>query len=314
MNYFTKDKRYNALTEYYKSKFNHKVAKINLNGSFTCPNRDGKKGYGGCTFCSSLGSGDFAGDKDKSILEQFIDIKTIIEKKWPDIYYIPYFQANSSTYKPLDELKKLYSEAIKAAGDKCVGLDIATRADAITDECIKYLGELNKTIPVTVELGLQTSNEKTGILINRCITNQEVIDCVKKLRCENIEVVIHIINGLPGEAKKDYLNTIDFVNSLDIQGIKLHSLLILKNTKMEEEYKNGLISPLSLSQYVDIVVDEICHLRDDIIIHRLSADGKIDDLIEPKWTIKKLVVMNEIDKKLRRENLYQGIYYKKKEI
>ena len=311
INLMTKEKPYNTLTAYYQYKYNSKVAKIALNGNFTCPNRDGSKGYGGCTFCSNLGSGDLAGDKNKTITEQFNDIKEIMENKWPNIKYIPYFQANSSTYKPLDELKKLYEEAINAAGDKIVGLDIATRADSITSDVLEYLGELNKKIPITVELGLQTSNEETSIKINRCLTNQEFIDCVKKLREKNIEIVVHIINGLPNENMNDYLNTINFINKLDIQGIKFHSLLILKNTQIEKDYYNNKIKILTLDEYVNIVVNQITHLRKDIIIHRLAADGVIDDLIEPKWTIKKMVVMNEIDKKLRKENLYQGIYYEK---
>lgn len=311
INLMTKEKPYNTLTAYYQYKYNSKVAKIALNGNFTCPNRDGSKGYGGCTFCSNLGSGDLAGDKNKTITEQFDDIKNVMEHKWPNIKYIPYFQANSSTYKPLDELKKLYEEAINAAGDKIAGFDVATRADSISDDVLEYLGELNKKIPVTVELGLQTSNEIVANEINRCLTNHEFIDCVKKIREKNIEIVVHIINGLPNENMDDYLNTINFINKLDIQGIKFHSLLVLKNTQMEKDYYDNKIKVLSLDEYVDIVVNQITHLRKDIIIHRLAADGVIDDLIEPKWTIKKMVVMNEIDKKLRKDNLYQGIYYEK---
>ena len=302
----TKEKPYNTLTAYYQYKYNSKVAKIALNGNFTCPNRDGSKGYGGCTFCSNLGSGDLAGDKNKTITEQFNDIKEIMENKWPNIKYIPYFQANSSTYKPLDELKKLYEEAIKAAGEKIVGLDIATRADSITSDVLEYLGELNKKIPITVELGLQTSNEETSIKINRCLTNQEFINCVNKLREKNIEIVVHIINGLPNENMNDYLNTINFINKLDIQGIKFHSLLLLKNTKMYNDYLKEPFHIMSLEEYVKITSTQITYLRDDIIIHRLAADGVFSDLVEPKWTVRKMVVMNEIDKYLRKNNLYQG--------
>lgn len=305
MNYFTKAKPYNSLNEYYKQRYGKKVSKIALNASFTCPNRDGKKGYGGCTFCSG-GSGEY---EDISIAKQFNLVKDIIDNKWPDSLYIPYFQAYSNTYKPLDELKGLYEEAINLAGDKCAGIAIATRADCISDECIEYLGELNK-VPVSIELGLQTSNMDTSNLINRCMTNDEFVDTVNRLRKHNIEIIAHIINGLPNETITDNLNTIKFINSLDIQGVKIHSLLLLDNTKMYDDYKNNPFHILTMDEYVGIVALEIANLRDDIIIHRLQADAKLDHLIEPMWTRKKFIVMNNIDKYLRNNNLYQGKYYK----
>lgn len=305
----TKNKPYNSLNEYLLNKYHKKVAKIALNGNFTCPNKDGKKGFGGCSFCSKLGSGDFAGNKNDEIEIQFKKIKAIIEKKWKDSLYIPYLQANSNTYAPLEKLKELYEKCINL-DEKVVGLDIATRPDCLNDEIINYLGELNKKIDITVELGLQSANEKTGAYVNRCLTNNEFIDAVNKLKNKNINVVAHIINGLPNETEEDMLNTIGFLNKLPIDGIKLHMLLILKDTKMEKDYEIEKFHILTLEEYVDIVIKQICMLRPDIIIHRLSADGNISDLIEPKWTIKKLVVMNEIDKKLRKNSLYQGINYK----
>ena len=305
----TKNKPYNSLNEYLLNKYHKKVAKIALNGNFTCPNKDGKKGFGGCSFCSKLGSGDFAGNKNDEIEIQFKKIKAIMEKKWKDSLYIPYLQANSNTYAPLEKLKELYEKCINL-DEKVVGLDIATRPDCLNDEIINYLGELNKKIDITVELGLQSANEKTGAYVNRCLTNNEFIDAVNKLKNKNINVVAHIINGLPNETAEDMLNTIDFLNKLPIDGIKLHMLLILKDTKLEKDYEIEKFHILTLEEYVDIVVKQICMLRPDIIIHRLSADGNVSDLIEPKWTIKKLVVMNEIDKKLRKNSLYQGINYK----
>lgn len=310
MNLMTKDKPYNTLDAYYKKKYNNKVAKIALNADFTCPNKDGKKGYGGCTYCSRLGSGDFAGDKSKSLKEQFNDIKAIMEKKWPNILYIPYLQANSNTYASVARLKEIYSEAISIEKDKTVEISIATRPDCFTDEIYEYLNELNKSIPVQIELGLQTSNEKTANKINRCSTNEEFINAVNKLRSINIEVVVHIINGLPYETKDDMLNTIKFINSLDIQGIKIHSLLVLKNTKLHEEFLNEKFKLLSLDEYVDITVEQIRYLKPSIIIHRLQADGAFNDLVEPKWALKKLVVMNEIDKALRKNKYFQGEKYK----
>ncbi len=310
MNYFTLDKPYNSLNQYYKNKYNKKIAKISLNGNFTCPNRDGSKGIGGCTFCSNLGSGDLAGDKNKSFKEQFKDISKLMLKKWPNASFIPYLQANSNTYKDIESLKRIYDECLSIS-DNIVGFDIATRGDCINEEIASLLGEYNKKIPVTVELGLQTSNEETGKKINRCMTNKEFENAVTLLRKYNIEIVVHIINGLPYETEADMLKTIDYINNLDIQGIKFHSLLLLKNTKMYDEYQKNPFHILTLEEYVKITAKEITNLRDDIIIHRLAADGVVDDLVEPKWTIKKLVVMNEIDKYLRKNKLYQGMNYKR---
>lgn len=310
MTYFTKDKPYNTLTEYYKHIYNAKIAKISLNANFTCPNKDGLKSYGGCIFCSKLGSGDFAGNKEKSLKEQFMDVKEVMLKKWPNAKFIAYLQANSNTYDKVDNLKKIYQEVLEIDKD-IIGLDIATRADCITSDIAKLLGEINKEKKITVELGLQSANDETKKYINQMETNQEFINAISLLRKEGIEIVIHIINGLPNENKEDMINTIKFINKLDIQGIKFHSLLVLENTKLGKIYKENPFKILSLEEYVDIVTEQISYLRDDIIIHRLAADGVYSDLIEPKWTRKKMVVMNEIDKKLRKEKLYQGIYLKK---
>ena len=309
MNYFTKDKPYNSLNEYYRHKYQSKISKIAINGGFSCPNKDGTKSYLGCSFCSKSGSGDFAGDKNLPILEQFKQIKTIMDNKWPNSKYILYFQANSNTYKPIEKLKEIYDPLTNI--ENVCGLDIATRSDCLNEDIVKYLAKLNEKIDITVELGLQTSNEKTKIAINRQETNQEFIDAVTLLRKYHIEVVCHIINGLPNETKEDMINTIHFINKLDIQGIKFHSLLVLRNTRLETEYKENPFHILSREEYVDIVVKQITLLNPSIIIHRLSADSSVKDLIVPGWTRKKLVVMNEIDKKLRKEKLYQGIYYKK---
>ena len=310
MNYMTKDKPYNSLNNYYKKIYNSKVAKISLNANFTCPNKDGTKGFGGCIYCSKLGSGDFAGDKNDSLAKQFNDIKTIIEKKWPNTLYIPYLQANSNTYAPLERLKKIYEEVLTIDLDKTVGLAIATRPDCLSEDICKYLAQLNQRVHISVELGLQTANENTAKYINRGLTNEEFINGVKLLRKYNLEVIVHIINGLPNETIEDMLNTINFINNLDIQGIKFHCLLVLKNTKLYEQYKEKPFKILTLKEYVDITTKQITHLRSDIIIHRLQADANIKDLVEPKWSTKKLVVMNEIDKKLRNDNDYQGKYYR----
>ena len=301
------EKHYNTISAYYKEKFKEKVCKIPLNAGFTCPNKDGSKGIGGCTYCSKSGSGDFAGNVYEPLEIQFQKIKAMMQQKWPDAYFIPYLQANSNTYKPLSELKKIY-EPLLTIDERVVGISIATRCDCLEQEKIEYLAELNKIKPVQIELGLQTIHEETARLINRGHTLEEFKDAVHRLREKGIEVVVHIINGLPYETKNMMIDTADFFNTLDIQGVKIHSLLILEGTKMGEDFKANPFPILSLEEYKDIVVEQIRHLSKNIIIHRLAADGVINDLIEPKWTIKKMVVMNEIDKEMRRINAWQGDY------
>ena len=302
-----KNKRYNSIDRYYKAKYGKKVAKISLNGNFSCPNKDGKKGYGGCIYCSESGSGDFAGDKALDILTQFDQIKTIIDKKWPDSLYMPYLQANSNTYGSVEKLKEVY-EPLTTLKD-IVGISIATRADCFDEEIYAYLDDLNKRVPLQIELGLQTIHEHTAKLINRKTELKEFKDAISRLREIGIEIVVHIINGLPYENKEDMLETIKFINTLDIQGVKIHSLLVLKNTALANLYEKEKFKILSLEEYVDITVSQIELLRPDIIIHRLGADSSLEDLIEPLWTRKKLVVMNEIDKLLRKKDSYQGILY-----
>ncbi|MBP5684244.1 MAG: TIGR01212 family radical SAM protein [Bacilli bacterium] len=303
--YSDNNKRYHTLDYFYKHKFGCKIAKVSLNGGFTCPNKDGTKGVGGCIYCSSLGSGDFAGSLNKSIKDQFYEIKKIMDNKWENTKYIAYFQANTNTYASVDILKKKYEEALKIPN--VVGLNIATRSDAITEECLNYLEELNKKTFLNIELGLQTVNKKTNELINRGETLEEFDIMVKKLRSRGINVIVHIINGLPYETKKDMINTIKYVNSLDIQGIKIHMLHIIKNTKLEELYINEKFHVLTREEYVNIVCDQLELLRPEIVINRITGDPKKEELIEPQWLLKKFCVLNEIDKEMKRRDSYQGI-------
>lgn len=309
MNLTNDEKHYNTLANYYLNKYHEKVAKISLNAGFSCPNKDGTKGYGGCSYCSRSGSGDFAGKPSDDLKTQFEKIREVMVKKWPNALYIPYLQANTNTYAEVSRLEEIYTKLL-SLDPNVVQISIATRADCLENEKIALLSKINKIIPVQIELGLQTSNEKTASLINRGSSNEELIDAVRRLRRENIEIVIHIMNGLPGEDEADMLNTIEFINKLDIQGIKIHSLCILKNTKMGDDYLKNPWPLLSLEEYVKITVEQIRHLREDIIIHRLSADADLNDLIAPLWTRKKLVVMNEIDKLMRKNNYYQGDQFK----
>jgi radical SAM protein (TIGR01212 family) len=302
--YSDNNKRYHTLDYFYKHKFGCKIAKISLNAGFTCPNKDGTKGVGGCIYCSKLGSGDYAGKPNKSLTEQFFDVKNIMDKKWPNTRYIGYFQANTNTYAPLQVLKEKYEEILKIDG--VVGLNIATRSDAISDECLDYLEELNKRTYLNIELGLQTIHESTNKLINRGETLEEFERTIKKLRERELNIIIHIINGLPYESREDMLETVKYVNNLDIQGIKIHMLHIIKDTKLAELYEKEKFHVLSKEEYVDIVCDELELLREEIVIHRITGDPNPNELIEPKWLIKKFGVLNDIDKEMARRNAYQG--------
>lgn len=303
--YTNSNKRYHTLDYYYKNRFHEKVFKVSLNAGFSCPNIDGKVGYGGCIYCSKTGSGEFAGNKEDSLEKQFLEIKNMMLKKWPKAKYIGYFQARTNTYAPVNELKKMYEKILKQ--ENVIGLNIATRPDAISDECLDYLEELNKKTYLTIELGLQTTKEETTKLINRCHSLQCFEDMVKKLRERNIDVVVHIINGLPYETKKDMLNTVKYLNKLDIQGIKIHMLSITKDTPIEKMYQEEKFKLLSKEEYIDIVVDQLELLRKEIVIHRITGDPKLDELIEPTWLTKKFCVLNDIDKEMVRRDTYQGI-------
>lgn len=302
--YTLDNKRYHTLNYYYQNKFNSKVFKISLNAGFSCPNIDGKVGTGGCIYCSKIGSGEYAGDINDDLITQFNNIKDILHKKWPNGKYIGYFQAHTNTYAPINILKEKFETILKL--DNVIGLSIATRPDSISEECYEYLNELNKKTFLTVELGLQTIHESTSKLINRCHTLECFNECVKRLRSYNINVVVHIINGLPYETKDMMIETVKYLNNLDIQGIKIHMLSILKKTKLELMYEEKPFHMLTKEEYIDIVCDQLEYLRPEIVINRITADPKIDDLVEPDWLIKKFCVLNDIDKELLKRNTYQG--------
>lgn len=302
--YTDNNKRYHTLDYFYKNKFGKKVCKISLNAGFTCPNKDGTKGYGGCIYCSKLGSGDFAGNKEKDLITQFNEVKEIMKKKWPDALYIGYFQANTNTYAKTEVLKHKYEPILEL--ENVIGLNIATRPDAITEDCLDYLEELSTRTYLTVELGLQTIHEKTTKLINRghdleCFTNM-----VKELRKRNINVVVHIINGLPYETKEMMLETVEYLNKLDIQGIKIHMLHIIKDTRLANLYNQEKFHILTKEEYIDIVIEQLERLRPEIIINRITGDPVKEDLIEPTWLLKKFCVLNDIDKEMVKRNSYQG--------
>lgn len=298
--YSNSNKRYHTLDYYYKNKFADKIIKISLNAGFSCPHLKS----GGCIYCSKLGSGEFAGDVKDNLVTQFNKVKEIMHQKWPKGKYIAYFQARTNTYAPLDVLKEKYETVLKI--DNVIGLAIATRPDAISDECLDYLSELNNRTYLTIELGLQTIHESTAKLINRGHDLKCFETMVKKLRERNIDVVIHIINGLPFETKEMMLETVKYLNKLDIQGIKIHMLQVLKNTKLEKMYYENPFTLLTKDEYIKIVCEQLQYLNKNIVIHRLTGDPKEEDLIAPFWTIKKIDVLNGIDKYMVKNDIIQG--------
>ena len=302
--YTLDNKRYHTLNYFYQQKFHSKVFKISLNGGFSCPNLDGTKGYGGCIYCSKSGSGDFAGNKQDSIEKQWQHGLNMMHQKWADGKLIAYFQARTNTYAQVEELKKKFEPVLNYPN--VIGLALATRPDAIDDACLDYLEDLNKRTYLMIELGLQTIHETTSKLINRCHTTKEFDDMVKKLRSRNINVIVHIINGLPYETKEMMLETTKHINQLDIQGIKIHMLHIVKDTPLATMYKKNPFHVLTKEEYVDIVIEQLEHLRPEIVIHRITGDPVKEDLIAPTWLLKKFCVLNEIDKEMVKRNTYQG--------
>ncbi len=298
--YSNTNKRYHTLDYYYKNKFNDKIIKISLNAGFSCPHLKN----GGCIYCSNLGSGEYAGNVNDDLVTQFMQGKKLMNKKWPNGKYIGYFQARTNTYAPVSILKEKY-ETILNLKD-VIGLAIATRPDCISDECLNYLEELNKRTFLTIELGLQTIHEQTTKLINRGHDLNCFVSMVNKLREKNINVVVHIINGLPYETKEMMIETVKFLNKLDIQGIKIHMLSILKNTEMEKLYAKEKFKLLQEQEYIEIVCEQLEYLRPEIVIHRLTGDPKLDDLVAPKWLTKKISVLNGIDKYMNKKNIVQG--------
>lgn len=283
--------------DYYKEKFGDKVYKLSIDAGFTCPNRDGTLGTKGCIFCSG-GSGEFA-EKGSNIAEQLERAKLRVENKIKSGKYIAYLQSFTNTYAPIETLKKVYYEAI--APDYIVGISIGTRPDCLQNEVIELLKEINGIKPVCIELGLQTSNDATADYINRGYKTEVYIDAVKRLKEAKIEVITHIIIGLPDETEKDAVETTKTAVLSGTDGVKFHLLHILKGTRLEEEYKNGKISCLSLEQYAKILKRCISILPPDIVVHRMTGDGAKIDLIAPLWSADKKKTLNFLNKFLQSE-------------
>ncbi len=298
------NKRYYTYDYYLRQKYNSKVCKVTLDAGFTCPNIDGTKGVGGCIYCSSRGSGDFAASATLSVREQYDQVVLAQRQKWPDAKCIAYFQAHTNTYAPLEVLKEKFEAALELPD--VVGLNIATRADCISDECAKYLHELAKRCELCVELGLQSTNDQTARIINRCHTYEEFLRGYEKLN--GIDTCIHIINGLPGEEYEDMMQTVRDVAALHPKFLKIHLMHVLKNTRLGDMYESGNYTPLELEEYVKIVCDQLEILPPDVVIGRITGDGAPDQLLAPFWSRKKFVVMNEIDKELVRRGTCQGAF------
>ncbi|GAA0117564.1 tRNA modification radical SAM protein MnmL/YtqA [Clostridium senegalense] len=302
-------KKYHSLNYFLRNKFGEKIFKISLDAGFSCPNRDGKVSKGGCVFCSERGSGDFAGNRNFSITKQFEDIKEMMSKKWKDGKYIAYFQAYTNTYADVETLRAKYEEAISQ--QNVVGLAIATRPDCFNKEIFDLIEEYSKKIYTWVELGLQSSKDETAKLINRGYQLETFENTVNELRKRNIDVVAHIIFGLPKETREDMINTIKYISNTSIQGVKLHLLHVMKNTPLEKLYENGMVEFMTQEEYVDLICEAITLLPKDMVVHRLTGDAPRNLLIGPMWSLKKWEVLNAIDNNLKEKDLYQGKNFKK---
>lgn len=302
--YSDDNKRYHTYSYYLKKRFGRKVYKVPLNIDLGCPNRDGSKGMGGCAFCSAKLSGNFAGDPSLEIGEQYAQVRTVMEKKWADGLCIPYFQAGSNTYGDTEKLRQMYETALGL--ENAVGLSIATRADCIDDEKAAMLGELAERTYLTVELGLQTVHDKTALSMNRCHTYADFLQGYELLRKYDINVCVHLIDGLPGETADMMRESAKVIGELDIHAVKLHLLHILKGTQLALDYEQGKFRTLEREEYVGIICDQLELLPPHIVIERLTGDGDRTELIAPLWSRDKRRVLNEIDMELARRGSVQG--------
>lgn len=298
------EKKYHSLDYEMKKVFGEKTIKLIIDGGFTCPNRDGTAGDRGCIFCSERGSGDFSSERYKSIEQQIEEQKQIMSRKWKSNTYIAYFQNYTNTYDSVENLRKKFYEALSCENIK--GLAIATRPDCIDEEVLKLLEELNSKTFLWIELGLQTINDKSANFLRRGYKIEQFDKTYEQLKEKNIRTVVHLIFGIPGETKENMLESVKYVSSKNMWGVKIHMLHILKNTDLSTFYENKKFKIMTLEEYVDTVCDALEILNPNTVIHRLTGDGKKSDLIEPRWTLHKLKVLSDIDKELKFRESYQG--------
>ena len=297
-------KPYRSLDYHLRNRYGEKIYKVSLDGGMTCPNRDGTLGKCGCIFCSEGGSGDFAASAALSITRQIDSQIEMLSAKRPIHKYIAYFQAYTNTYAPVEYLEKIFTEAI--SHPKIVALSIGTRPDCLSPEIVALLSRLNKQKPVWIELGLQTIHESTARYIRRGYPLCVFDDAVKRLRKENIEVIVHTILGLPGENTADILETMEYLNHMDIQGIKLQLLHVLRGTDLAADYEKGLFQTYERDEYISLLINCLEHLRPDMVIHRITGDGPKDLLIAPLWASRKREVLNMLHHRMKEEQSYQG--------
>ncbi|WP_330111856.1 TIGR01212 family radical SAM protein [Cetobacterium somerae] len=296
------NRRFYSLNDFFKDEFKDKIFKVSLDGGFTCPNRDGKVAHGGCIFCSDAGSGEFAGNRRKSITEQIDEQLEFLKDKVKDKKVIAYFQNFTNTYGDVDYLREIYYEALNHP--KVLGLAIGTRPDCIEDDTLELLKEINEKHFFWIELGLQTIDDKVAKIINRGYPLSTYLETSKKLKESGIKFVTHMIVGLPTEEREDILNTAKCIVQSGAWGIKIHSLHIIKGTPLERLYNDTNFKVFTLDEYVDIVVTILKLLPDKMVVHRVTGDGKKDEVVEPKWSLNKRKVLNEIEKELKkRENI-----------
>ena len=304
------DKFY-KLNSFLKENFKEKIYKVSLDGGFTCPNRDGKISNKGCLFCSDKGSGEFAGDRCKTITAQIDEQIDFMKDKIGSSKVIAYFQNFTNTYGDIEYLRKIYYEALNH--EKVIGIAIATRPDCLSDDVINLLDEINKKYFLWVELGLQTANDSIGKIINRGYDTTVYIDSCRILNEKNIKFVTHMIVGLPNEEKKDLYDTIDLINSVKSWGIKIHLLYILKNSKLLNYYQQNPFKIYEKDEYENTVIELLERLSPSIVVHRLTGDAKKDELFEPLWSLNKRSILNSIEKKLKSSKSYQGKFFNEKE-
>lgn len=304
------DKFY-KLNSFLKENFKEKIYKVSLDGGFTCPNRDGKISNKGCLFCSDKGSGEFAGDRCKTITAQIDEQIDFMKDKIGSSKVIAYFQNFTNTYGDVEYLKKIYYEALNH--EKVIGIAIATRPDCLSDDVINLLDEINKKYFLWVEFGLQTANDSIGKIINRGYDTKVYIDSCRILNEKNIKFVTHMIVGLPNEEKKDLYDTIDLINSVKSWGIKIHLLYILKNSKLLNYYQQNPFKIYEKDEYENTVIELLERLSPSIVVHRLTGDAKKDELFEPLWSLNKRSILNSIEKKLKSSKSYQGKFFNEKE-
>lgn len=298
------EKRYHSLDYYLRQTYQTKMYKISLDGGMTCPNRDGTLGHQGCIFCSAGGSGDFAADRSLSIPEQIEQGKSQASSKYSGNSYIAYFQAYTNTYAPVPYLQKIFTEAVRHPDIRI--LDIATRPDCLGEDILGLLAGLNRQKPVWVELGLQTIHPQSADFIRRGYELPVFEQAVRGLRAANIPVIVHTILGLPGEDTEQMLATVRYLNTQDIQGVKLQLLHILKGTGLADYYQSSPFPLPDMEEYFEIIGKCLCILRPDIVIHRLTGDGPKPLLIAPLWTGNKRRVLNRLQAYLKAHDIWQG--------